>query len=287
MAEAENSEFETSEIRRFATIEDAAAAVEAERRRLAGLLQGSIIEPLNLLLEQAHIYEQTLGAIPQARMAVSVLASLARQVLQQVRDLEANLHPAILETLGLEAALETLVSQEMRAHNIHIRLVTQRIPNRLPLPIELALFRATQDALSRAILQSHASQFTVRLEFRENWLIFSLVDNGLPVGDSTILQASCQRVEALGGTSKIEHSNQSGLELYIYFPVNTAAGLTPREMEVIRHLAQGLSNKQIALALGVTARTINFHLDNIYSKLGVNTRTEAVIYAVRQGWITD
>src|SRR6185369_2606287 len=99
MSEVENSDFETADIQHFAALEDTASAIEAERRRLAGMLQGHIIEPLNLLLAQAHVYEQTLGAAPQARMAVSVLASLARQTLQQARDLEANLHPAILETL--------------------------------------------------------------------------------------------------------------------------------------------------------------------------------------------
>jgi hypothetical protein len=76
----------------FAALEDTSAAVEAERCRLAGLLQDSIVEPINLLLSQANAYEQTLGANPTARMAVSV------------RDLEDSLHPSVLETLGLEPA---------------------------------------------------------------------------------------------------------------------------------------------------------------------------------------
>ena len=52
----------------------------------------------------------------------------------------------------------------------------------------------------------------------------------------------------------------------------------------VRLLAEGLSNKAIAGALGISARTINFHLDNLYVKLGVTSRTEAAIYALRQGW---
>ncbi len=88
MPEAENSSSETSDIQHYAMLEDSSAALEAERRRLAGLLQGNVIEPLNLLLAQAHVYEQTLGMVPQAKMAVSVLASLAWQVLQQAQILK-------------------------------------------------------------------------------------------------------------------------------------------------------------------------------------------------------
>ena len=50
-----------------------------------------------------------------------------------------------------------------------------------------------------------------------------------------------------------------------------------REKQVIGFLIQGRSNKQIALALGVSLRTVEFHLSNIYAKLGVTSRTEAAL----------
>ena len=50
-----------------------------------------------------------------------------------------------------------------------------------------------------------------------------------------------------------------------------------REKDVIRHLLQGQSNKQIALALGITSRTVEFHLGNIYNKLDVGSRSEAIL----------
>ena len=52
---------------------------------------------------------------------------------------------------------------------------------------------------------------------------------------------------------------------------------SPREKEVIELLIQGKTNKEIALALGVTVRTIEFHLSKVYAKLGVSSRTEAVL----------
>jgi DNA-binding CsgD family transcriptional regulator len=50
-----------------------------------------------------------------------------------------------------------------------------------------------------------------------------------------------------------------------------------REQDVIASLMQGKSNKEIALALGIANRTVEYHLGNIYAKLGVTSRTEAVI----------
>jgi serine/threonine protein kinase/DNA-binding NarL/FixJ family response regulator len=271
----------------FAALEDTAAAVEAERRRLAGLLQGSVVEPINLLLSQANAYEQTMGANPTARMAVSVLGSLARQVLQQVRDLEDSLHPSILETLGLEPALETLVSQATRTHGLQITLALERMRERLSPQIELALFRATQDALDRAIRHAHASQMTIHLERRDKQLIFSLSDNGVAatgLGEG-MLRAARQRIEQLGGGFETGIGPRGGFELAIRFTIETPVELTDREMEVIQLLAEGLSNKEIARLLFISPRTVNFHLDNIYSKLGVNSRTEAAIYALRYGWV--
>ena len=57
---------------------------------------------------------------------------------------------------------------------------------------------------------------------------------------------------------------------------------TEREIEVLHLLQQGLSNKQIAVTLGIAERTVEFHLSNIFTKLGVNSRTEAVIRLAEQ-----
>ncbi len=63
-----------------------------------------------------------------------------------------------------------------------------------------------------------------------------------------------------------------------------AENLTPREMEVLRLLAQGLDNAAIARRLVITKRTVQNHVSTIYAKLGVSSRTEAALYAIRRGW---
>lgn len=61
--------------------------------------------------------------------------------------------------------------------------------------------------------------------------------------------------------------------------------LTPRELEVLQRMAEGLSNKLIARALAISEHTVKFHVNAILSKLGAQSRTEAVVRATRAGLI--
>ena len=61
--------------------------------------------------------------------------------------------------------------------------------------------------------------------------------------------------------------------------------LTSREQEVLRLLAEGLANKQIAVRLSISEHTVKFHVNAIMGKLGVQSRTEAVVRATRLGMI--
>lgn len=61
--------------------------------------------------------------------------------------------------------------------------------------------------------------------------------------------------------------------------------LTEREIEVLRLTARGLTSRAIGRELGISARTVQGHLANVYGKLGVASRTEAVTEALKRGWI--
>jgi DNA-binding NarL/FixJ family response regulator len=61
--------------------------------------------------------------------------------------------------------------------------------------------------------------------------------------------------------------------------------LTPRELEVINLIAEGLPNKNIAGKLGISEHTVKFHVNAILTKLGAQSRTEAVVRATRMGLI--
>lgn len=71
-------------------------------------------------------------------------------------------------------------------------------------------------------------------------------------------------------------------------PANTADSLeelTPREIEVLRLMAEGFGNKQIAARLGISDHTVKFHISSILAKLSVSSRTEAVTQGIRMGLI--
>ncbi len=61
--------------------------------------------------------------------------------------------------------------------------------------------------------------------------------------------------------------------------------LTPREVEILQFLARGMSNRDIAEALYISERTVQTHLTNIFAKMQVASRLEAVLKGIRQGWL--
>jgi HD-GYP domain-containing protein (c-di-GMP phosphodiesterase class II) len=65
------------------------------------------------------------------------------------------------------------------------------------------------------------------------------------------------------------------------------AGLTPREVEVLRMLARGLSNREIARQLVITPKTVSNHVEHIYSKIGASTRASAALFAMRSGLLPE
>ncbi|MBS3783540.1 MAG: response regulator transcription factor [Anaerolineae bacterium] len=62
--------------------------------------------------------------------------------------------------------------------------------------------------------------------------------------------------------------------------------LTERELQVLKMAAKGMSNREISQELTISVRTVQTHLTNIFNKMGVGSRTEAVVHALRKNWIT-
>jgi len=61
--------------------------------------------------------------------------------------------------------------------------------------------------------------------------------------------------------------------------------LTERELEVLKLIAAGASNKAIAQQLGISEATVKSHVSNLLSKLGLKSRTQAALHAIREGWV--
>ena len=104
-------------------------------------------------------------------------------------------------------------------------------------------------------------------------LVEAIVSSILAVaaGERVMASAVANRVlEMLSGTST---------------PKEFYDGLTVREVEILRLLATGMANKQIAFRLKISEKTVRNHVSNMYEKLGIYDRSQAVLYAVRKGLV--
>jgi two-component system, NarL family, response regulator LiaR len=102
----------------------------------------------------------------------------------------------------------------------------------------------------------------------------------------TQAEALCQAIKAAAaGQVQLTPRAAARLMQVVSTPESPEA-LTERETEVLRLLAQGQSNKQIAQGLHITEKTVKTHVSNILGKLGVQSRTQATLHAVRIGLVS-
>jgi Response regulator containing a CheY-like receiver domain and an HTH DNA-binding domain len=88
------------------------------------------------------------------------------------------------------------------------------------------------------------------------------------------------------GATVLQDELSHKLAMRAMHPGSAGPRLSERELDVLRLTARGLSSKEIAGRLQISQRTVEGHLNNIYSKLGVNSRTEAVVHAASRGLIS-
>jgi DNA-binding NarL/FixJ family response regulator len=92
-------------------------------------------------------------------------------------------------------------------------------------------------------------------------------------------------VAALGELARQALAEARDVQAALEPPAPAAHPLSPRELQVLTLAADGLTNKEIAYRLGLSERTIQFHMNSVFNKTGTNSRTEAATYGLRQGWI--
>jgi NarL family two-component system response regulator LiaR len=147
-----------------------------------------------------------------------------------------------------------------------------------------------QEATRRIVAECPTTRVLVLTAHQEADYIIALLEAGA-IGYLPKTVSLNELLDAIRATSRGESvlppSVASVVVRHLVGPRKQApeTGLTPREMDVLRLLAQGLTNYQIARQLGLSVRTIEAHLTHIYAKLDVNSRTEAALLAQRKGWI--
>jgi DNA-binding NarL/FixJ family response regulator len=203
-------------------------------------------------------------------------------------------HPIV--RAGLRAVLDTApditVSAEGATGADALRLVTQHSPAVLVLDVNLPdlnglevtrQLHAQRTSTAILALTVHADSQTIFGLLESGAIGYVLKDEALETlanavraaahGDSWLSPAVARQViqRAVAQTTLPPPTHAEALPL------------TPSERQVLALLAQGLDNAAIAEQLVVTKRTVQNHISNIYGKLGVSTRTAAMLYALRHG----
>jgi DNA-binding NarL/FixJ family response regulator len=98
-------------------------------------------------------------------------------------------------------------------------------------------------------------------------------------------------IEAVRGVARGEQgwvSRKIAAKMTVWMSEDNPAehmGLTPREVQVLKWVVNGKTNQEIGLELGISEKTVEKHLEGVFSKLGVASRVEAAVHAVREGWV--
>jgi NarL family two-component system response regulator LiaR len=145
-------------------------------------------------------------------------------------------------------------------------------------------------ALPRLREAAPAARVIVLTSFGEDDRVFA----ALRAGAAGFLLKDVEPAELVRGI-RTAHAGQAPLSPSVAarvveelaHPGRRAGGdeLTPRELEVLRLIAGGRSNKRIALELGVAEKTVKTHVSHVLAKLGLADRTQAALYAVREGLV--
>jgi len=123
-----------------------------------------------------------------------------------------------------------------------------------------------------ALLEAGAAGYLLKdISSRELISAIQMVHKGETVLHPTVARKILERFRQ----TTVEHDEKQVSDL-----------LTERETTVLKMAAKGMSNNDIAEALFLSVRTVESHLGSIFNKLGVGSRTEAVIAAMRKGWFT-
>jgi DNA-binding NarL/FixJ family response regulator len=180
----------------------------------------------------------------------------------------ANGHKAVALTLEHQPDVAVLDIQMPEMTGIE---ATRQIKAKAPQIRILVLTAYDDDPYIFAVLQAGASGYVLKnAPARELVRAVRTVAGGGSAMDPTV-------------TAKVMAQLSSGKPLGAQAAVE---GLTRREIDVLRLAAKGFTNGAIGLELGISDRTVQGHLANTFGKLGVTTRTEAVLLAMKQGWLT-
>ena len=209
-------------------------AQEEERRRIARELHDETSQSLSgIALQLEALLEMCTRSgnqDPELIAGMKKVQALTVQVHKEVSRVISNLHPAVLDTLGLAAAVRQYAYSRLQPLNINVTMDVQGTERRFPSDVEAALFRVAQGAVGNVAEHSKAKNASIVLAYQPSE--FSLIVNddgqGFDVSEITDVEESGrgrglfsmrERIGFLGGTSGVESKIGAGTTLWARLPL--------------------------------------------------------------------
>ena len=202
-------------------------AQEQERRHIARELHDDISQKLAMLSLEL---QQVAGLLTDSPATLrDRLDSLMKRTVDLTGDVHAlshKLHSSKLETVGLVATMAGFCRELAEQRNVHIDFMHNGVPEALPHPISLCLFRVLQEGLGNAIKYSRASRVEARLERISDELHLTIRDDGVgfdpaiaPYNEGIGLMSMRERVGLVKGSMWIASKPQVGTEIKVRVPI--------------------------------------------------------------------
>lgn len=196
-----------------------------------------------------------------------------RELLEREEDLEVvaeagDGEEAVLLATGQQPDVVVMDIAMPRLNGIE---ATKRIKAINPAATVLVLTAYDDDQYVFALLEAGAAGYLLK-DVRTDELIKAI--RAVHAGESVLHPAIARKVINHFAQPTDKRREESALDQ-----------LTERELEVLKLAAKGMTNRQIANELVLSIHTVQAHLSNTFGKLGVGSRTEAVLYGLRKGWL--
>jgi signal transduction histidine kinase len=203
-------------------------AREDEQRRIARELHDEVGQALSAVKVQLVLAERRIERMGAARALLADAQTSADSALHSVRDLSHLLHPSALDDLGLVAALESLVSDFRRRHQIAVEFVHEGDDRRLHAETERAIYRIVQEGLTNIARHAEATSGSVRLQIEPSHATVTIEDDGVGFDVADVerpgkrrglgLLSIRERVTGLRGRVRIESMPRQGSRIEVGLP---------------------------------------------------------------------
>jgi len=220
--------------------------------------------------------DNALNKTSRIRVVMANTIPLIRRALREFMNLEQDLEVIAQTGEGDEAVmLVTKLSPDVAVVDVDIPTIngietTKRIKEIRPLTKVLVLTNTDNHDVIRAIIQAGANGY---LSLHENPEVIIHAIRKISSGDEMFYPINLIDPQA------VSYNIKSLLQ-------DTAIEITPRELSVLKLIANGLSNKDIASKLGLSLHYVKAHITRIYTKLGVSSRTQAISTGLKAGLLS-